>query len=178
MKNLSTYFLAIMILISFCSKDKSSNPDALTPEDLLIKDNEISGWVRSGDFWTASSAGELNNRINGEAVIYTSRGFVEAAKQEYQGNILGNTETIELRIFDQGAAENARSVFDELVLQMSSPIDWTADSGDWAKIERLPLSQRLIFWKEKYFVSLTITSGLDEALNVLKTFGNNVYSKI
>jgi len=178
MKNLPTYLLLTFSLLFFCSKDKSSNPKALTPEDLLIKDNEISGWVRSGDFWTASSAGDLNNYINGEAVIYTNRGFVEAAKQEYQGSILGNTETIELRIFDQGTEENAQSVFDELVLQMSSPIDWTSDSGDWAKIERFPLSQKLIFWKEKYFVSLTITSGLDEALNVLKTFGNNVYVKI
>lgn len=150
----------------------------MTPEELLIKDNEISGWVRSGDFLTATSAGELNNRINGEAVIYTNRGFVEAVKQEYQGNILGNTETIELGIFDQGTDENAQSVFDELVLQMSSPIDWMADSDDWAKIERFPLSQKLIFWKEKYFVSLTVTSGLDEAMNVLKTFGNNVYVKI
>ena len=178
MRSLPIYIFLILSIIFSCSKDKGSNPEALTPEDLLIKDNEISGWVRSGDFWTASSAGDLNNYINGEAVIYTNRGFVEAAKQEYQGNILGNTETIELRIFDQGTSENAQSVFDELVLQMSSPIDWTSDSGNWAKIERFPLSQKLIFWKEKYFVSLTITSGLDEALNVLKTFGNNVYVKI
>jgi len=178
MKLFSMCILLIFISLLFCTKENTSNPGPVTPEDLLTKDNEISGWGISGDFWIASSAGDLNNRINGEAVIYTNRGFVEAAKQEYQGNILGNTETIELRIFDQGIAENARSVFNELVLQMSSPIDWTAESGDWAKIERFPLSQKLIFWKDKYFVSLTITSGLDEALNVLKTFANNVYVKI
>lgn len=178
MKQLSVFFLLTVSLLFFCSKDNSSNPKALTPEDLLIKDNEISGWVRSGDFWTASSAGDLINYINGEAVIYTNRGFVEAAKQDYQGNILGNTATIELRIFDQGAAANAQSVFDELALQMSNPVNWLTNSGQTAKIERFSLSQKLIFWNSKYFISLSITGETDEALNILKTFANNVDSKI
>lgn len=178
MKQLSVFFLLTVSLLFFCSKDNSSNPKALTPEDLLIKDNEISGWVRSGDFWTASSAGDLNNYINGEAVIYTNRGFVEAAKQDYQGNILGNTATIELRIFDQGTAANAQSVFDELALQMSNPVNWLTNSGQTAKIERFSLSQKLIFWNSKYFISLSITGETDEALNILKTFANNVDSKI
>lgn len=177
MRNLF-FFLFTVGLLFFCSKDKSSNPKALTPEDLLTKDNEISGWVRSGDFWTASNAGDLNNHIDGEAVIYTNRGFVEAAKQGYQGEVLGNTESVELRIFDQGTAENAQSVFDELVRQMSNPVDWNTNSGRMAKVERFPLSQKLMFWKSKYFISLSITSGLDEALNILKTFANNVDSKI
>lgn len=178
MKKLSIYFFLTISLLLFCSKDKSATPEALTPEDLLIKDNEISGWVRSGDFWTASSAGDLNNVIDGEAVIYTNRGFVEAARQGYQGNILGNTETIELRIFDQATAENAQSVFDELVLQMSNPMNWSTNSGRGTKIERFVPTQKLVFWNSKYFISLSITAGTDEALNILKTYANNVDSKI
>ena len=178
MKYLLFFILLISLSLVFCTKESTTGPEAVSVEDLLPKGNEISGWTRTGNSWIARSSGELNTYINGEEPLYTRHGFVEAAMQEYQGNILGNTETITLRIFDQGTAENAQSVFDELVLQMSSPIDWTAESGKWAKIERFPLSQKLIFWKEKYFVSLTITSGLDEALNVLKTFGNNVYVKI
>lgn len=178
MKPLSIYIFLTISIFFACSKDNSNNPNALTPEDLLVKDNEISGWVRAGDFWTASSAGDLNNVIDGEAVIYTNRGFVEAAKQDYQGNVLGKTETVELRIFDQGSAENAQSVLDELVIQMSNPINWSTKSGQTAIIERFSMSQKLLFWKSKYFISLSITAGTDEALNILKTYANNVDSKI
>jgi hypothetical protein len=51
-------------------------------------------------------------------------------------------------------------------------------SGEIARIERLPLSQRIVFWKSKYYVSLSITSSLDEGLEVLKTFAGNVLHKI
>lgn len=172
------FFVLVFGTLFFCSKKNPMVDTILAPEDLLLKDNEISGWERSGQCWVASSYGELTNYINGEAVIYTSRGFVESAFQIYQGSVLENTETVELRIFDQGNQKNAESVFDELVNQMSSPIEWDPGVGEQAKIERFPLAQRIIFWKSKYFIAFSISSGLEEALNVLKTFSINVDSKI
>ena len=162
----------------FCSKKNATNPKAVSTEDLLTRDNEMSGWTRAGEHWNASSSGDLTNYINGEAVVYTNRGFVEASKQEYQGTVLGNTESVEVRIFDQGSSANAKSVFDELVRQMSNPLDWSDKVGKEARIERFSLSQRILFYKEKYFISLIITSGSDEALDVLKTFAINVDGKI
>lgn len=85
---------------------------------------------------------------------------------------------MELHIYDQGTTANAKSVFDELVRQMSSPMDWISGVGEEVKIERFPLAQRILFYNSKYFISLSITSGLDEALDILKTFANNVDSKI
>ena len=60
---------------------------------------------------------------------------------------------------------------------MNNPIDWK-EAGTEARIERFPLSQMITFYRSKYFVSLTITSGLDESLEVLKQFAKNVDSKI
>lgn len=90
--------------------------------------------------------------------------------------MLASSATIELRIFDQGSEDNASGLFEELLLQLVNPIGYAV--GDDARIERFPLSQKIIFRKSKYFVSLTITSGIDEALDVLKTFAGNVDSKI
>lgn len=165
----------LVSLFSFCTKDTQLS----TPEDILIRDNEISGWSRTGNGWIANSSGDLNNAINGEAAIYTVRGFVEGAMQEYQGNVLENAEVIELRIFNQGSIENSKSIFDELVNNMSNPLDWPNGAGKEAKIDRISsLSQRILFYDSKYFISLSITNGIDEALEVLKTFAINIDTKI
>ena len=173
-------FLCVFLFIGYfdCSKKETTEPEIVTPEDLLIKNDEISGWTATGNKWTASSSGELNNVINGEEPLYTRHGFVEAAMQSYSGTVLSNEVIIELRIFDQGKETNAKALLDEVVLQLVNHINWTPGVGDEAKIERFPLSQKILFRSSKYFVSISITSGLDEALDVLKTFASNVDSKI
>ena len=130
------------------------------------------------EHWTANSSDELSFFINGEAMLYTERGFVEGTKQEYEGIVLDTYLNVELRIFDQGTAVNADSVFNEIVRQMADPSDWASGVGEESKIERYLLAQRIIFRKSHYFVSLIVNSGLDEALEVLKKFANNVASKI
>ncbi|MBN1999643.1 hypothetical protein JW935_18965 [candidate division KSB1 bacterium] len=175
--------LLISICISFslfCQK-KSTGPNdrnqVISTEDLLPKDDELSGWTKSGEHWNASSNGDLTTYINGEAVIYTNRGFVEASKQEYQGVILGDTESVEVRIFDQGTKVNAKSVYDEIVREMSNPISWDG-AGEEARKERFSLSQRIVFYQDKYFVALSVSTGLDEALVLLEQFANNISSEI
>jgi hypothetical protein len=173
-------FIFVLIVINgfFCSKKNSTESEVVSTEDLLIKSNEMSGWERTGEHWYAT-AGNLENHINGEAEVYNIRGVVEASKQEYKGKVQGgNVEYIELRIFDMGKAENAKSVFDELVRQMSNPIDWADGAGDDAKIDRLPMSQIIDFHKSKYFVHLNISTGDDPPLDVLKQFAINVAGKI
>jgi len=178
MKSAKMCLLYIFMITLFCSKENSTVSRPVTPEDLLVKDGEISGWQRTGDSWTAGSSSELSTYINGEEPLYTRHGFVEAAMQQYNGTVLNNSVTISIRIFDQGNSSNARSLFDEIILLLVNPIDWSPGAGNEAKIERLPLTQRILFYKSDYLVSLTITSYLDEALEVLKTFANNLDSKI
>jgi hypothetical protein len=168
----------IILQFAFCSEDNNGE-SLLTLEDILIKDNEISGWVTGGNSWIANSSGDLSSYINGEATIYTIRGFVEAALQEYQGLVIESQEFIELRVFDQGNIDNAKSVYDEVINGFSNPVDWIDGAGEEAKVDRISsLSQRIVFYDDKYFVSLSITNGIDEALNVLKTFAINIDTKI
>jgi hypothetical protein len=178
MKLRTLFILFIMTMSFFCTKKQGTNPIIVVPEDLLPKNNEISGWQRTGQFWSASTSGDLTTYINGEAVIYINHGFVEAAKQDYEGTILSNIVTIEVRVFDQETNENAKSLYDEIVNQMSNPLEWVPGVGQESKIERFLLSQKIVFLKLQYFMSLSITSGSDEALNILKTFANNIDSKI
>jgi hypothetical protein len=171
--------IALIILISsmFCSEKNSTKPEVIAPEDLLPKDNEISGWTRTEEFWTARGGAELSSYINGGAALYENYGFVECAAQVYEGAVLEIIEKVRMIIFDQGNSENTSSLFEEYLRQMSSPIEWN-EAGTGARIERFPLSQIIVFYRSKYFVSLTITSGSDEALEVLKQFAKNVDSKI
>lgn len=172
------YTLLILSIAAGCSRKNTSKPEALTLEDLLVKSNEISGWQRTGQHWSAGSSSELTNCINGEAVIYTNHGFTEGTEQGYQGKLSEHAETLELRIFNQGNTANAKAVFDEIVSQMSSPVDWKDGAGQAAKIERYTLAQRIVFYKSKYFIALSISTGQDAALDILKTFANNVDHKI
>ena len=98
--------------------------------------------------------------------------------QEYQGTIQGTDVFVEIRIFDQGSAANAEALYDELLLQAANPQVWDDGAGVEAAIERLGLAQRIQFRKGSYFISLTISSGLDEALNVLKTFALNIDAEL
>jgi hypothetical protein len=168
----------VCTLVFQCSKENSTTPNAMTPEDLLIKAGEISGWQKGNNHWIANSSGDLNTYIDGAEPVYTRHGFVEAAAQEYEGTVLDETPVVELRIFDQGKSDNAKALYEEMALLLSNPIDLENGIGEEGKIERFAISQRIIFYEKKYFISLTIDSGLDESLNVLKTFARNVSSKI
>ncbi len=173
------FLMVIAALASMqCSKKNTTSPDLASVEDLIIKDNEISGWRRSGEGWVASSETDLYGRIDGAAPPYVQHGFVEAAEQKYTGKVLQDTVTVELRAFDQGEASNAQALFGELSALMLTPETWQTDRFREAKIERTQQSIRIAAWKSKYYVSLSITSNLNEALEVLKTFATNVGSKI
>jgi len=167
-----------VFLLIQCSKKNVTNPDVATVEDLIIKNNEISGWQWSGSGWTAKSESELMAHIDGAAPLYIKYGFVEAAEQSYQGSIQGTTATVILEIFDQGNTSNAEKVFDEVVPTLSAAESWQTSNFQEAKIERLPLAQTIVGWKKNYYIKLTIDLNLSEALEVLKTFANNVGSKI
>ena len=168
----------IILAITLCTKKEPTQPEELTIQDFLPMSEEIAGWPKGADSWYATNENDLYAEINGEGVIYIDNGFVEAINQSYEGKILGDNASIIVRIFDQGNANNCKSVFEEIVLQLSNPVHWATNSATEAKAERFPLSQIIIFRKLKYYVSCSVSSGTDEALDILKTFANNIDSKI
>ena len=168
----------IVLFWGGCSKKQATKPEAVGVEDLLPKDGEISGWKLTGNRWNASSSGELNQAIDGEEPFYTRNGFVEGMMREYEGKVLNILCKVELRIFDQGKSENAKALFDELVLQLINPINWAPSGTSAGKVETTTLSRKILFRDARYFVQLIIDSSQEEALNVLKTFAGNVENKV
>jgi len=173
-------FLLLMIplLCTDCSKKNSTNPEIQSVEDLLLRDNEISGWRRSAAGWVANNNQELFQSIDGAAPPYIQHGFVEGAGQEYSGSVLQDTTTIILWIFNVDEASKAEALFNEMVVLLASPETWQTDFFQQAQINRSSEAQKIIAYKSKYYVSIDITSGMNEALEVLRMFAGNVGSKI
>jgi hypothetical protein len=170
--------LVLAVTLTHCSKKNSTNLEVVTVEDLMVKNNEISGWNRAGEGWVASSESSLYERIDGMAPPYVSHGYVEAADQNYKGKVLQDTVTVDLMVFDQGNSSNAQALFGEISSRLLSPEIWETQYFQEAKIERLPTLITILAWKSKYYLSLSITSNTSESFEVVKTFATNVGSKI
>jgi hypothetical protein len=168
----------VLGLAPACSKKSSSDPSVQTVEDLLLKDNEISGWTRSGAGWVANNDQELFGPIDGAAPKYIQNGFVEGAGQDYAGHVRQDAATVGLRVFDMGQASNALAVFTMIRDEMTSTENWPSAALDTACVERSAVSQTLIGIRSRYFISVSIESGLSEALEVAKMFASNVGMKI
>jgi hypothetical protein len=169
-----------LILLPSCSKDETGPEDTpLSPVDLLPVDNEISGWTRDGAPQTAEDSQGLWDMINGEGQVFLDNGFVECARQVYDGNVGGSAAEIRyLYVFDLGNAANAKAAYDDD--RSGTGTAWTDNpAGTEARIDDTALFAYTIhFWEDKYFVKLTIDKKNDDALDVLKLFARNVSTKI
>lgn len=173
------FVVAAGLLFSVCTKETGKN-EALTIEDLLVKNNEITGWTYSGSGWIANNSSELTHNINGGAELYIKYGFIEAASQNYQGTINTVSCEIVLTVYNLGTDENVTALFDDPDLGLTSALIWSDNpAGTVAKYIRYSgLSQVLCFYRDNYLVYLTMSFDTEESLNILKQFGYNVDEKI
>jgi len=182
MKNLKTALLLILALtvIISCKKDDSDDNNNVTKtiEDIVVKNNEITGWNFSGAGWTANNITDLTNYINGAAQTYQLHGFVEGTFQAYQGTVNNNQAQLSLYIYDQGSTTNAGELYADPDLGFSGAVDWTDGAGVEAHYIRFGLSQQLSFYRDAYYVHLDINTDTEESLNILKQFALNVDGKI
>ncbi len=177
------FALAVLLLsVAFavgCSKKSTETDDILTVEDLLVDNNEITGWTYSGQRWIATSVSELTVYINGLAPTYERHGFREAAHQDYSGTIDSGTRTLKLTVFDQGTMQNAKDTFDDPDTGVTGATAWVDGAGEEAKyVRNNQLSQMMSFYSGKYFVLLEMNFDTEESLNILKQFALNVDGKI
>jgi hypothetical protein len=175
------FLLFILPVSILCSKKNATNPEVATVEDLLIKDNEISGWRMAGEGWVVYNETDLRKVIDGDADKYVPYGFIEGAYQSYSGRIFQDTVTVFVYIFDQGKPSNSKELFNNLISSgsvFSAPQRWPTDTFPDAVVDRSQISQIIASYKSKYYISLNITSGTDESLAVLKTFALNIGTKI
>jgi len=181
MKRATQTFLASILIVLFGCGEKQTTgvEEILTIEDLLVENNEITGWSYSGTNWTAGSIPELTTYINGAADIYQRHGFEEAAHQSYNGTIDNGTRTLGLTIYDQGSESNALDTYEDPDIGLSGATTWTNGAGEAAKYIRYSgLSQVLTFYRGSYFVYLEMNYDTEESLDILQQFALNVDGKI
>jgi hypothetical protein len=179
MKKNNKYMAVLFIIFLLISCEKSSNTN--TPksiEDLLIKNNEISGWTYDGSGWTANNIPELTTYIDGEADLFQRYGFIEAVYQKYQGNINSAQVTIEIYIYNQSNRNNASELYNDPLSGRDNPIEWQNGAGESSYYQKALFDQNLRFFRNQYYVRLNISSSSDEALNVMKQFALNVDGKM
>ena len=174
-----TILTCCLVLSLACSQDGGTGSSVKSIEDLVVRNNEITGWTYSGAGWVANNVSELTQHIDGLADIYQRHGFVEAVHQSYQGTIDDGTRTLGLTVYNQGNTSNARETYEDPEVGLSGAIDWAAGAGDQAHYARYGgLSQALTFYRGSYFVYLEINYDTEESLNILKQFALNVDGKI
>lgn len=114
--------------------------------NLLPKDGEATDWVRSRTPGTYTGEHLYKDVIGGNAGLYHSYGFVEAANVEFQTPKLGSVPLILVEIFDMGTPENAfgRFSFDR----------YPQDNHEWVGSKAILSGDTLSFCKGKYFIQI------------------------
>jgi len=179
--HLLTYLIVsfFALWIVQCEKNATENEEILSIEDLLVDNNEITGWSYDGASWLASNISELTTYINGAAEIYQRHGFVEATHQTYRGKIDNVDRQLKLTIYNQGNENQAKDTYDDPDIGLVGAIDWADGAGLEAHYIRYSgLSQALTFYRGRYFVHLEISYDTEESLNILKQFAWNIDGKI
>jgi hypothetical protein len=169
--------LLVMSLAGACSKSTTA-PEALTIEDLLVRNNELAGWVYGDTRWVARNSTELFAKINGDGDINIQHGFQEGAYQNYNGTVNDAAKVVNLIIFDQTTAANAKTVYDAPETDFGGAVPWLDGAGEEAHYLAFTFSTRMSFHRGQYYVELDINSGTEEGLNILKQFALNVDGKI
>ena len=169
----------LCFIVQSCTKD-TGKKTILSIEDILIKNNEITGWSYSGTNWVANNRSDLTTYINGGADLYFKYGFIEAAYQKYSGSINNIGCEIQLYVYNLGSSVNTANIFEDPDLCLSGAIVWTDNpAGTIAKYLRgNGLSQTMFFYREKYLVNLAVTSDNQESLGILKQFAKNIDEKL
>lgn len=183
MKLFSHAILILALILSLgCGTKQPTESESeaiLTIEDLLVKNNEITGWSYSGVSWVANNISELTEYINGMAEIYQRHGFEEGAQQSYAGTIDSGSLTLQLIVYNMGNESNAKEMYDEPDLGLSGANAWSGGAGTESHYVRYGgISQVMTFYKSTYFVYLQINYDTEESLNILKQFALNVDGKI
>jgi hypothetical protein len=172
-------FLLLAVGSFHCKKDTSKSA-AMSIEDMLVKNNEITGWAYSGAGWVASSGSELTHYIDGGSEFFIKHGFIEASNQDYTGNVNNINAQLTVRILNQGTADNAIALFEDPDLQLSSALVWSDNpAGTEARyIRNAGFSQVMYFYRSKYVIMIDIDTDSEESLSIIKQFAYNVDAKI
>ena len=178
-RRVSVLLLTVLLILPVgmsCEKKSTSGPGkALEATDLLPKDDDIQGWKGSGEVRTASNYDELYGYIDGAGVIYIDYGFEFYAGQLYNDP---NGLELEVAIYDQGSAENARALYEDPLMVPSLGNDMP-NLGEEARVDEGGLFHYGVeFIEDRFFVRVTIQDKSDDGLNTAMLFALHITQEI
>ena len=160
--------LLILPIGTSCRKESTTGPGkALEATDLLPKDDDIQGWKGSGEARTASNYDELYAHIDGAGVLYIDHGF-----EFYAGQLYNDPKGVELEvaIYDQGSAEDARALYEDPLMVPSLSNDLPS-LGEEGRVDEGGLFHYGVeFIRDRFFVRVTIQDKSDDGLNTAMLF--------
>jgi hypothetical protein len=173
MKQLATFFFALLCLSCTSSTDEPVDVATLVPGD-----NEISGWTRSSAMQIAETGTQLEAIIDGEAVPYEDNHFVKCAFQKFTGDIGGTAVELDLRLFDMGDTTNAKNVY--AAVAAGTEVPWSGDNpGVEARTdESFLFAYRVEFRDGRFYFRADIMDKSTGGQDVAKLFARNVSSAI
>ena len=133
-----------LLISTFPACEKSTtNNSAKTIEDLLVKNNEITGWTYSGAGWVAYNATEIAQQIDGAIVVYQRySNDIEAAFQAYSGTVNSTQCRLRVYVFDMKNSTSAQGVYNHPDLGLSGAIDWQGGGGAGEASSRAGMGMR------------------------------------
>lgn len=156
-------------------RDPGSSKKVMEAAELLPGDDDVRDWRRSGEMSKAMNPEELYDHINGGAGLYINHGFRAYAGQIYKGS---NEVEIELAIYDQGIAKNARELYHDPLMKpdRSKTLE---NLGEEARLDERALFCHVIeFIKNRFFVRVIIQDKSEGGLNAALLFANYIARKI
>ena len=169
--------VTVSTLVGLCSTHAGATCGDIPPASTLPADEVCPGWVRDGETQTAETLEELTDIINGGAHLFVTYGFVAAAFQDYAGEVGGAPVLISLQVYNQGTAENAEALYNDLDSGWGDPVgDWEG-SGD-ARMRMAFGFVTFQFWEECFFVTVIANAGGEDSVPHVRCLADEVLSGI
>jgi len=161
--------------ISYGRKYTRKPGKALGTAILLPADGEIEGWKRFGEMFKASNDLELYKCVDGGAGLYINHGFQAYAGQLYRGS---EGLEVEVAIYDQGSARNARGLYQDPLTKADSG-KVLGNLGNEARIdERGLFVYGVEFIQDHFFVRVLIQDRTENGLSIALLFAHHVSERI
>lgn len=159
--------LILPVWISCGGKYTERPGKALEAANLFPEHGDIQGWKPSGEMLNASNEMALYKYIDGGAGLYVKHGFKSYAGKLYEGP---KGLILEIAIYDQGCAKNARELYDDPFLK-PNPSKMLEGLGDEARLDERALFHHSVeFIKDRFFVRVIIQDKSEEGLNIAIRF--------
>jgi len=157
----------LMLLWACAAPSSSANPSSDSSLlGLLPGPEAIQGWAQAGSPQTAEGQ-DLFSLIDGGAELFLRFGFERAVAQEYAG---GKGGAMRLEIYRMQDQAGARAVYAQKIGQDAAPlrIGVAGVQGDYY----------LIFWQDRYFVTITALDQESATTKALLPLGRAVEKRL